>query len=198
MSDRKSYGGCWPTPSQELLLKACLMNGGAAAEAFQEWKAASDVNTVDPGSYRLFPLLYRNLESGGVDDPLMNIFRWVYERTRSNNGALYERLSSLLSELDARGMPAILVKGTALALLYYPDYGLRPMMDADILVPTSRAREAMEIITALGWRSSVTPLKGLSNTKLLSRLGWTPGERGLADYTDEYFSVRHGQDFTNP
>jgi hypothetical protein len=128
----------------------------------------------------------------------MNIFRWVYDKTLSNNGTLYGRLSALLTELDARDMPAILVKGSALALIYYADAGLRPMMDADILVPTARAREAMEIITGLGWRSSVTPLKGISDTKLLSRLGWTPGERGLGDYTDEYFSVRHGQDFTNP
>lgn len=198
MSARRSYGGCWPTPGQELLLRACLMPGDEAAEAFRQWKAASDVNTVDPGSYRLFPLLYKNLQTAGIDDPLLNIFRWVYERTLSNNRTLYGRLASLLRELNARGMPAILVKGSALALLYYPDPGLRPMMDADILVPTARAREAMEIITELGWRSSVTPLKGISDTRLLSRLGWTPGERGLGDYTDEYFSVRHGQDFTNP
>ena len=132
-------------------MRACIMPGDDAAEAFRKWKAASDVNTVDPGSYRLFPLLYKNLQTVGIDDPLMNIFRWVYERTLSNNGTLYGRLAALLKELDARGMPAILVKGSALALLYYLDPGLRPMMDADILVPTDRAREAMEIITALGW-----------------------------------------------
>lgn len=174
------------------------MQCGGAAEAFHEWKASADVNAVDPGSYRLFPLLYANLRSIGVDDPLMNIFRWVYERTKSNNATLYERLAPLLGELNSRGIPAMLVKGSALALLYYRDPALRPMMDADILVPTERAREVMEIITGLGWCSSVTPLKGIADTRLLSRLGWTPGERGLGDYTDEYFSVRHGQDFTDP
>lgn len=198
MSTRSGYGGCWPTRAQELLLKASIMQGVGAGEAFLGWKASADVNTVDPGSYRLFPLLSENLRSNGMDDPLMNIFRWVYERTLSNNRTLYERLSILLSQLNARSMPAMLIKGSALALLYYRDPGLRPMMDADILVPTARAREAMEIITALGWRSSVTPLKGIADTRLLTRLGWTPGERGLGDYTDEYFSVRHGQDFTNP
>jgi hypothetical protein len=198
MKKGKGYGGCWPTPEQELLLRASLLKGEGAVSAFLKWKASADINTVDPGSYRLFPLLYKNLQTVGIDDPLMNIFGWVYERTLSNNGTLYERLAGLLSEFNSRSMPAVLVKGSALALLYYADPGLRPMMDADILVPTFRAREAMEIISALGWRSSVTPLKGISDTRLLSSLGWTPGERDLKDYTEEYFSVRHGQDFTNP
>ncbi|MGH7851583.1 MAG: nucleotidyltransferase domain-containing protein [Thermodesulfobacteriota bacterium] len=194
----KGYGGCWPTPGQELLLRACLSAGSEASDAFLEWKASADIDTVDPGSYRLFPLLYSNLKSNGIDDPLMNIFGWVYAKTASNNRTLYGRLSALLSELGGRGMPAILLKGSALALLYYGDPGLRPMMDADILVPTGRVREAIDIITGLGWRSSLTPLKGFSDKELLSRLGWTPAERSVRDYTDEYFSVRHGQDFTNP
>ena len=126
MSVMKTYGGCWPTPGQELLLRACLMPGVEAAEAFRKWKAASDINTVDPGSYRLFPLLYANLRSNGVEDPLMNIFRWVYDKTLSNNGTLYGRLAALLKELNARDMPAVLVKGSALALIYYADAGLRP------------------------------------------------------------------------
>ena len=194
----KNYGGCWPTPAQELLLRASLLKGDGAVSAFSEWKATADINTVDPGSYRLFPLLYSNLKSNGIDDPLMNIFGWVYKKTASNNRTLYGRLSALLAELNARGMPAILHKGSALALLYYSDPGLRPMMDADILVPTGRVREAIDIITGLGWRSSLTPLKGFSDKELLSKLGWTPAERSVRDYTDEYFSVRHGQDFTNP
>ena len=198
MIKRKGYGGCWPTPGQELLLKACISNGDDAVNAFLEWKSTADTGAVDPGSYRLFPLLYVNLKSMGIDDPLMNIFGWVYAKTASNNRTLFGRLSGLLSGLNKRGMPAILLKGSALALLYYGDPGLRPMMDADLLVPTARVRDAIDIITGLGWRSSVTPLKGFSDKDLLSRLGWTPAERGVQDYTDEYFSVRHGQDFTNP
>jgi Uncharacterised nucleotidyltransferase len=192
------YGGFWPTPEQESLLRASILRGNEAVDAFLDWKSSARMDRVDPGSYRLFPLLYTNLLSHGVDDPLMNIFRWVYTRTRENNGALYGGLSGLIAELNSRGMPVILHKGAALALLYYSDYGLRPMMDADLLVPTRRVREAIGAITGLGWRSSITPLKGFSDMKLLSRLGWTPAERTAGDFSDEYFSVRHGQDFTNP
>lgn len=194
----KGHGGCWPTPEQEFLLRASILKGDEAVSAFREWKSSADIDCVDPGSYRLFPLLYANLKSNGVDDPLVNIFRWVYIKTRENNGMLYGRVSRLLAELNRRGMPAILLKGAALALIYYGDSGLRPMMDADILVPARRVREAIGIITGLGWRPSVTPLKGFSDMKFLSRLGWTPRERTVEDFSEEYFSVRHGQDFTNP
>ena len=163
----KGYGGCWPTPEQEFLLRACILTGDKAADAYLKWKSSADMERVDPGSYRLFPLLYMNLISEGVDDPLMNIFRCVYIRTRENNGTLYGRLSKLLAGLNGRGMPVILLKGAALALLYYGDYGLRPMMDADMLIPVNRVREAIDIITELGWRPSITPLKGFSDMKLL-------------------------------
>ncbi|MFI5324260.1 MAG: hypothetical protein ACHQ6U_12215, partial [Thermodesulfobacteriota bacterium] len=88
MSRQRSYGGCWPTTEQEFLLRACISPGPEAVDAFLKWKSLAYINCSDPGSYRLFPLLYRNLLSHGVDDPLMNIFSWVYIKTRENNGVL--------------------------------------------------------------------------------------------------------------
>lgn len=198
-STRGGYkGGCWPDREQELLLGACLLKGDDAFNAFREWKATADLESVDPGSYRLFPLLYVNLKSQGVRDPMMNIFKWVYAKTRENNEVLLRNLSPLLEEFSRRGIETVLLKGAGLIISCYRDYGLRPMMDADLLVPTAKTGEAIRLITELGWRSSLTPLKGFGEMELLSRLGWTPGERKLEEFTDEYFCVRHGQDFTNP
>ena len=192
-----SLGGCLPTREQELLLRAALLPGGDCSEAFSEWKTLANLDHVDPGSYRLFPLLYKNLVANGIDDPYMNIFKWVYDVTLENNGRRFAALSRLLVKLDEHGMEAALLKGTALAVEYYGDYGLRPMLDADLLVPTRRAREAVEILTGLGWSSSITPLKGFSDMDALSRLGWEPEMRKLSEYSDEYFTVRHGQDLVN-
>jgi len=198
VKNKRGYGGCRPTHEQELLLRACLMNGGDAISAFGEWKSSVDTERVDPGSYRLFPLLYRNLESAGVDDPLLNIFRWVYDKTLDNNRTLFKNLAPFLRKFKENDIDVILLKGSALALLYYRDYGLRPMMDADLLVRTGEAGKMIRLITGLGWLSSITPLKGFGDKELLSKLGWTPAERKLEDFSDEYFCVRHGQDFTNP
>ncbi|MGD9651884.1 MAG: nucleotidyltransferase family protein [Candidatus Dadabacteria bacterium] len=195
--DAFPLGGCLPTREQELLLRAALLPGGECRRAFAEWKTLANLDHVDPGSYRLFPLLYMNLVANGIDDPYLNIFKWVYDVTLENNGRRFAALSRLLVKLDGLGMEAALLKGTALAVEYYDDYGLRPMLDADILVPTRRAREAVEILTGLGWSSSITPLKGFSNMDALARLGWEPETRKLSEYSDEYFTVRHGQDLVN-
>ncbi|MEZ4548822.1 MAG: hypothetical protein R3B51_14425 [Thermodesulfobacteriota bacterium] len=49
--------GCLPTREQGLLLRAALLPGGDCSEAFSEWKTLANLDHVDPGSYRLFPLL---------------------------------------------------------------------------------------------------------------------------------------------
>ncbi|GJM15795.1 MAG: hypothetical protein DHS20C13_11220 [Thermodesulfobacteriota bacterium] len=187
-----------PEYEQELLLSACLLKGEAAIDAYNQWKTSVDLDNVDPGSYRLFPLLYFNLNSQGIEDPMMNIFKWVYTKTAENNQILVKNLAQLLKEFNKSSLETILLKGTALITTCYKDYGLRPMMDADLLVPTEKAGEAIQLLSRLGWNSSITPLKGFQEMALLSRLGWTPGNRKLEDFTDEYFCVRHGQDFTNP
>jgi len=194
---RSSYGCCWPTKDQALLLRACLLNGEDAINAFQDWKSSVKLDYIDPGSYRLFPLLYKNLTSNSVEDPLINIFKWVYDRTKSNNSILFRNVSSLLGQFKGYGIEVILLKGTGLVLTSYRDYGLRPMMDVDLLVPTKKTGDAIRLITGLGWSSSLTPLKGFTEVGLLSRLGWTPVERRLEEFSEEYFCVRHGQDFTN-
>jgi len=195
---RSVYGGCWPTKEQALLLRACLLKGEDAMNAFQDWKSSVELDYVDPGSYRLFPLLYKNLASNGIEDPLINIFKWVYDKTKSNNSILFRNISSLLRQFEEHCIEVILLKGTGLVLTSYEDYGLRPMMDVDLLVPTRKTGDAIRLITGLGWSSSLTPLKGFSEMGLLSRLGWKPVKRSLEDFSEEYFCVRHGQDFTNP
>lgn len=191
-------GGCLPTREQELLLRASLLSGDDCREAFAAWKSLAKLDNVDPGSYRLFPLLYKNLLVNGVEDPFLNIFKWVYDVTAENNGKRFAMLGRLLEKLHARGLEAALLKGAALVTGYYRDYGLRPMLDADLLVPTRRAREAVEMLMELGWSSSITPLKGFSDMDALTRLGWKPEERKLSEYSDDFFTVRHGQDLTNP
>lgn len=191
-------GGCLPTPEQELLLRAALLSGGECRDAFAAWRSLANLDRVDPGSYRLFPILYKNLAANGVGDPVLNIFKWVYDTTLVNNGKRFAALARLLAKLRERGMDALLLKGAALVPAYYRDYGLRPMLDADILVPTRRAREAAAMLMELGWSSSLTPLKGFSDMEALSRLGWKPETRKLSEYSDEYFTVRHGHDLVNP
>ena len=47
----------WPTREQERLLRAALLRGPLALEAWDEWKAGADMDHLDAGSYRLLPQL---------------------------------------------------------------------------------------------------------------------------------------------
>lgn len=147
----EELGGCWPTPSQELLLKAALMRGNDALGAWQEWMSRVDIERLDTGSYRMLPLLYHRLNELGTDDPEMKRLKGVYRYTWCKNQVLFHNMSDLLRAFSAAGIETMVLKGTALVLLHYRDLGLRPMDDFDILVPTKKAVEAINLLRESGW-----------------------------------------------
>jgi len=149
---KKDAGGCWPTQEQRLLLRASLLRGQGATKAWQEWRSRADIQILDRGSLRLLPLLYRNLRTHGVDDPLMDRFKGFYRFTWYKNQMLFQTMGNLLVPFRQAGIQTLLFKGAALILLYYRDLGLRPMDDFDVLVPTDRAFEAIHLLQRLGWR----------------------------------------------
>ena len=136
-------GPQWPTREQELLLRAGLGYGQPATEAWTQWRATVPYEHLDQASYRLLPLVYRRLRDEGLNDPLLPFMRGVHRRTWHDNHLLFHHAQTLLRAFHAAGIPTLVLKGPALTLLYYKDYGLRPMGDFDILVPTAQAEAAL-------------------------------------------------------
>lgn len=152
MNERVSDSAeCWPTARQERLLQAALWQGTDAVRAWEEWQAGVDVMRLDLGSTRLLPLLHQNLRRLGVDDPRMARFKGVARQAWYKNQMLAGRAQPLLGKLRAAGVRTMLLKGAALLSGYYPDYGLRPMSDFDILVSVPQALEAVQVLLADGW-----------------------------------------------
>lgn len=145
--------GCWPTRNQELLLRAALLDGELALESWREWRRNVDIEVIDYGSHRMIPQLYRNLQRLGVKDPSLERLKGVYRYYLYKNEILMHRLASLLKAFEEAGIKTMVLKGAALIPLYYRESGLRPMLDADVLVRTNQAEQAMELLNALGWRS---------------------------------------------
>jgi len=58
----------------------------------------------------------------------------------------------VIEMLQRAAIPTLLLKGAALALLYYPDPGLRPMADLDVLVPETRALQTLRLFESQGWK----------------------------------------------
>ncbi len=138
-----------------MLLRAALLSGEQAIDAWQKWNSAVDINTIDVGSKRLLPLLYVNLKSLGIDHPLMQKFKGVYRRAWYDNHLLLRSVSSFLRSLHEERIETVLLKGAALTQLYYKDLGLRPMIDVDLLVPVSSAARALRLAIALSYKPTL-------------------------------------------
>ena len=143
--------GSWPSWQQNLLLKAALLSGKEAIDDWKAWQKAVDLNNIDHESQMLLPLLYRNLSSFGIIDPEMKIYLGVQRKTWAKNHLVLHELWGILQKFQDAGIKTMLLKGSAMITLYYKDFGLRPMRDVDILVPTEKAMESMQIFLNLGW-----------------------------------------------
>lgn len=151
MTVTKPTGGCWPTELQELLLKACLQDGDQGLQAWQLWEANSGFDSLDPGSYRLLPLLFTRLSSRGVQHPMMNALKRIHRQAWTETRILTWKVARAVRLLEEHGIATLMLKGVSLAALFYPHVALRPMRDLDVLVPEPLAPAALDLLQANGW-----------------------------------------------
>lgn len=155
------YEGVLATREQELLLKAALLEKADAVDAWEKWKSNTDFeDNLDQGSFRLLPLLYKNLKRHNLEDSLMNRLKGVYRLAWYENQKLFYDMSKILRYLHDAGIKTMILKGAALSLLYYKNDGVRPMGDVDILVPTSQASLAIDLLKRAGWIQTTTSVEG--------------------------------------
>ena len=104
-------------------------------------------STFAPNDWRLLvatawregvaPLLYHTLrETGWLANAPPDVqadLRQAYYAITARNLLIYRELSRILAALSP--LPAVVLKGAAVAATLYPNIGLRPMGDLDLLVP---------------------------------------------------------------
>jgi len=174
-------GECWPTRSQIWLLRAALLSGPPALQAWQIWKKhASDLDSLDAGSRRLLPLLFGNLRANRVSDPLMVQLKATYRQTWYRNQNSFHQMAEVLETLQSAGISTLILKGAALAVLHYHDLGLRPMEDFDILVPTAQIAPTFAELKRLGWRC-VSPIADLAHLTGVHALNFVREDRRHID-----------------
>jgi hypothetical protein len=119
------------------------------------------------------PLLYRNLKPfwALVPAEALASLRTAYYANEVRNFRLFRRIAPLIGALGAAGLRAVITKGARLALTVYPDIGLRPFTDIDLVVHPRDWPGLKKVIAALGY---VPDSKG--HTRL------HPGNRAL-DWT---------------
>jgi hypothetical protein len=138
------------------MLRAALLQGEPALAAWNEWRRSVNLDVIDYGSHRMVPQLYRNLQRHTVKDPLMDRLKGVYRYYLYKNEILMHRVATLLAAFKDAGVETMALKGAALIPLYYKESGLRPMLDADVLVHPHQAEQAMEVLIKSQWRPRYT------------------------------------------
>ena len=147
-------GAGWPSDEQRLLLRAALLPGDRALAAWREWRAVKEgAGGLDGVAWSLMPLLYRNLPYDRADSLATERerLRQACMETAAANLVLFGRTRPVLQALAGAGFQTLLLKGSALATLYYPEKSLRPMADIDLLVRTSKVEEVISWLEHRGW-----------------------------------------------
>jgi Uncharacterised nucleotidyltransferase len=146
--------GPWPTPTQLLLLRACLESGAEARVAWEEWSSIVDLDHLDHESSYLLPMLDHNLRAIGVTGhPWLGRIKGYRRYIWVKNRRLFAQGSQLIKELRPLvGDELLLIKGAALACRYYSDLGLRPMVDFDFMVKPESAPCVLNHLKASGWK----------------------------------------------
>ena len=143
-----------PTREQTWLLRACLLSGRDAADAWQSWRSHVSFDEIDAASYRLMPLLYQNLRREKIEGELLGRLKGIYRHTWSRNQLLFHAAARTMRAMTDAGIPVILLKGAALAGSFYTDAGLRPMNDFDFMVRLADAPRAFDVMKRCGWISA--------------------------------------------
>ena len=141
-----------PTPKQELLLKACLLEGEEALATWQAWRSNTDLDHLDIQSVRLLPLMVERLQRWEIRDSELNKFRGLQRRTWVQNHLLFRAAGRALRSLGAAQISAMALTGVVLASTFYETMALRPTDKVDLLVRPADGLKALDLLEGLGWQ----------------------------------------------
>lgn len=151
MRRRGLTGDFWPTPEQELLLRAAVLEPQQALEAWLAVRPRIDIDRLEEGSFALLPLIVKRLRLAEVEDRALGKLRGVYRHTWSRNQLAVGELKAILRVLHGTRIDAAPLRGVAALLAYYSDRGVRPVTELEVLVPEESADRALETLGAAGW-----------------------------------------------
>ena len=132
-------------------------------------RASSHPDLLDRAPYQLLPLLYRNLDSLGVDDPALPRLKGVYRNSWYRNQRVFAAGREALERLEAASVEALVLGGPALAAHYYPDRGARPIAAVELLVRPEDVPAATARLRSGGWQAEERELERLRLTASAAR-----------------------------
>lgn len=147
-------------PAERLLCRcACAEFDDAAGQAFREaCREQEDWGRTirEAELHGMAPWLHMRIRRTEAEVP-GDIRRKLAALAYRHADAIRIRTRALLEineHLDREGIDMLVLKGAALAHLIYPEPGLRPMRDIDVLVAPGHLERASEIVAGLGYQAA--------------------------------------------
>lgn len=154
---RRPTGSFWPSPTQELLLRAALNQPEGALAAWRELGPAFELRTLESGSIAALPLVYANLKQTVPDDARLPHLKGVVRNCWARNRLLGEQLAAVLQGFESAGVTTVLLDSLAAAVSYYDRLDMRPTTALDFLIDQPTLTVAMRSLGRLGFSASQPP-----------------------------------------
>ena len=143
----------FPDPATDRLL--CILRGGfdesMAALSEEKWREVLEAAR----RHGVGPLMFHAIRKTGADrrvpPSILTSLRQSYLSAAVSNARRFHFLSEIAAAFRVRSIPLILLKGAHLAQFVYPNAGLRPMSDLDLLVPAADLARAADCLFELGY-----------------------------------------------
>lgn len=140
-----------PQGIDHLLLDVALNPTDRGRAAWHRLRPDLVFDDITGDQQRLMPLIHRSLTTLGIDDIDLGRMRGLHRNSWYRNQMLVSRVEPTILALTSAGIDVMVMKGLPLGLLYYPELGLRPMADADLLVPFSQYLAAIDVLQTEGF-----------------------------------------------
>jgi hypothetical protein len=171
----KAAYGPWPDLATARSFLSLLYQGvpapvaGPAADALARW-------LID---HELGPLAYVRFQTAWPQ--LGQQLQAAYFAAAAENQLHQENLRQITAAFARARLPLVVLKGSALAQMVYPDPACRPMSDIDLWLEAERMAEAINLMTELGFQTQEkaerpTKLQRLSGGEIrFGRPHWVQG-----------------------
>jgi Uncharacterised nucleotidyltransferase len=144
-------GSFWPTERQTLLLRAALCGRDESVAAWRRLGPELDVDTLEPESTVLLPLVGRQLAAAGLDDPLLPRLQGMRRRTWTVNQLRLDRLVPALRLVQESAAEPLVVQSFELPAHYHGDLGVRAVNALHLLVADGSFDRGASRLAEAGW-----------------------------------------------
>ena|GEM_PF-4348628 len=127
-----------------------------------------DFDQIDPASFKLLPLVSRNPALANLQDPIFEKCKGIYRQVWVTNQLNWNKLLPTLHQFPGVNK-IVLLKGMAMILHSYKDFGVRVLGDVDILIERSHIPAVVAFLQADGWRPKMPPSFDVNNQSHLNR-----------------------------